>query len=79
MNREQQRLRWACRRGMRELDLCLLDFLNNGWLALSDPEKQDFKTLLAYQDQDLLDWLLGNTQPTNRAIGNLIVKIQSNR
>lgn len=56
------RLKWACRRGMLELDLVLLPFFNSEFGQLTQSEQIDFEALLACQDQDLYAWIL-NFQP----------------
>ena len=71
------RLRWACRRGMLELDLLLLPFLETVYDQLSAEEQQDFQVLLAAQDQDLFAWLLGKTCPENPAFVALIARIKA--
>ena len=53
------KIRWACRRGMLELELMLQRFCDTTYLSLS-PEKQAlFAELLESSDQDLQRWLLG--------------------
>ena len=51
------RLRWQCRRGMLELDLLLLEFLENEYPALDTASQQAFVALLEYPDQVLQHWL----------------------
>lgn len=57
---EFNRVRWQCRRGMLELDLLLMDFLDNQYPELPPILKTDFVRLLNYPDQMLHDWLLGD-------------------
>ena len=57
------RLRWQCRRGMRELDVLL-----ERWLATRYPEadatrRQAFERLLAATDPQLVAWLYGRERP----------------
>lgn len=52
------RLKWACRRGMLELDLILLPFFEDTFDQLTAPEQSDFEALLTCPDQDLYAWLL---------------------
>ncbi len=60
----RKRLRWLCRRGMKELDVCL-----NGWLerqhALDGPRLQAFEALLQWPDDRLWDALRGAWQPSD--------------
>ena len=52
------RLRWQCRRGMLELDLLLLEFLEQHYAELDETHRQAFAALLDYPDQILQRWLL---------------------
>jgi antitoxin CptB len=53
------RLRWKCRRGMLELDLILLGFLDHGYESLAAADRRRFERLLECSDHDLLAWLMG--------------------
>lgn len=57
------RLRWKCRRGMLELDLLLLQFLEHDYAALDAPSKQAFETLLTAGDEELWSMINGATSP----------------
>ena len=52
-----RRLRWLCRRGMKELDVLLVAFLNSQEAALERGEWPDFEALLALEDDKLWDYL----------------------
>lgn len=57
-----KRLRWRCRRGTRELDALLGDWLER---HAADPDStalQAFDTLLDQQDPELWDWLMGHVE-----------------
>lgn len=60
---ENNRLIWACRRGMLELDLILQPFLADRYPNLAAADQLRFQTLLACEDQDLFGWLLGHRDP----------------
>ena len=57
------RLRWQCRRGMRELDDLLLRYLDNRFDAAPEADKEAFKALLALSDPELVGYLLNKQQP----------------
>ena len=57
MNAQINRLRWKCRRGMRELDLLLKEFSEKGMLDLSEHEISIFNAVLDYDDQTLYDFI----------------------
>jgi len=70
MNEQINRLRWKCRRGMRELDLLFKEFSETEMLKLSNDEVRIFKNVLNYDDQALYDFIfkkltLGNIEDEN--------------
>lgn len=70
------RLRWACRRGMLELDLLLLPFLEQQYDQLTLQQQQDFQQLLSCQDQDLYQWLLGRGVPDQENLQAVAQKVK---
>ncbi len=70
------RLRWACRRGMLELDLLLNNFLNEAFPALSETDQALFIQLLEENDQDLFLWLTGKEIHKNQDINKIIEMIR---
>ncbi len=55
------KLRWQCRRGTLELDLLLTRYLENHYVHVTDEEKALFAELLAFEDDVLLEILMGGT------------------
>lgn len=70
------RLRWRCRRGMLELDLLLLGFLDRGHGQLSTVEQVAFERLLQLPDQELLDCLVGGQRPKDEALDHVVERIR---
>ncbi|WP_337880964.1 succinate dehydrogenase assembly factor 2 [Rheinheimera sp.] len=71
------RLRWACRRGMLELDVLLAPFVEQGYDGLTEQQKAEFEQLLACDDPDLFAWFMGHAKsekPELQALVNLIVQ-----
>ena len=67
MSEQINRLRWKCRRGMRELDLLLKEFPETEMLDLSEEDNAIFNRVLDYDDQTLYDFIfkkisLGNIE-----------------
>lgn len=56
---EISRLRWLCRRGMKELDLVMTKYLDNYYEKVSIEEQAEFRQLLDLQDPDLYALILG--------------------
>ena len=57
---ELRRLRWKCRRGMRELDQLLARYLDREWLQSSEAERAVFLRLLETEDDRLWHWFMGH-------------------
>lgn len=57
------KVRWRCRRGMRELDVALTRYLERCWDGASPGERGAFVQLLELQDPELFSYLVGRTQP----------------
>ena len=74
--KEIERLRWQCRRGMLELDLLLNRFLESAYVDLSVQQRTDFVRLLGYQDQIIYDWLMSQAVPADPALRDLVARIQ---
>lgn len=66
------RLRWACRRGMLELDVLLAPFVEHGYDALTQQQKVDFERLLAADDPDLFAWFMGHSKSSDTALQQLV-------
>jgi antitoxin CptB len=60
-----EQLRWACRRGMLELDIILNDFLDNQYPVLSEKLQMSFGHLLSCTDQELFRWLVHHEIPSH--------------
>ena len=56
------RLRWLCRRGMKELDLLLINYLDNIYPSADASDQQTFESLLEMADPDLYTLVTGKTQ-----------------
>ncbi|MEE1674425.1 succinate dehydrogenase assembly factor 2 [Agarivorans aestuarii] len=62
MQENKSRLKWACRRGMLELDVLFMPFVDEAYDELSDEQKLTFKRLLACDDPDLFAWFMGHKE-----------------
>jgi len=59
---QRSRLRWRCRRGVRELDVLLERFLDAG-LADARDARADCERLLEQPDPLLIEWLILGAPP----------------
>lgn len=57
---QHSKLLWRCRRGMREMDILLLGYLENYYHSSSDEEKKTFAELLEENDPDIYAWITKN-------------------
>ena len=69
---ELRRLRWRCRRGMRELDQLMLRYLDGRWPAASDAERGVFLRLLDTEDDKLWRWFMGREVPQDAELESLV-------
>ena len=63
-----KRLRWQCRRGMKELDQLLTAYLDDGYEAAPDADKMAFRALLELSDPELVGYLLQRREPGSEII-----------
>jgi antitoxin CptB len=61
------RLRWRCRRGVKELDVLLERFLARHLTRLSPAQVATLSRLLDASDPDLMDWVLERQPPPDAA------------
>ena len=75
--RARERIKWDCRRGLLELDLVLQRFLEQHFDQLNAVEMDVFTELLAYEDNDLLDMVMGRAEPVNANLSAVLQKMRS--
>ena len=73
---ERKRLRWRCRRGMRELDQLLERWLDRGHAQSSDAQKRVFLTVLDTEDDVLWHWFMGHEIPADVEVAALVDRIR---
>ena len=56
---ELKKLRWRCRRGMRELDQLFGRYLDRCWAQAPEAERAVFLWLLDCEDDKLWRWFMG--------------------
>lgn len=69
------RLKWACRRGMLELDVLFMPFVETGFADLSDEQQVLFERLLTFDDPDLYAWFMGHQACEDKEIKGMIEHI----
>jgi antitoxin CptB len=71
---EYKKLAWHSRRGMRELDLLLLPFVERTLPQLPEELQRLYQRLLEEEDQDLFCWLV-QREPVRDAVMQKLVDI----
>ena len=69
---ELSRLRWLCRRGMKELDVVLSGYLEQNYSTASTERQAAFRSLLEMPDPDLYGLLLGREDIDDPELEGLI-------
>ena len=59
---ELSKLRWRCRRGMRELDEAMLAYLENHYVSAPLEERKSFERLQEMQDPELFQLISGKAK-----------------
>jgi antitoxin CptB len=72
---EYKRIRWASRRGMLELDLIMVPFVEQRFRELSAVDQQRFVDLLESEDNDLFAWFLGRGAPTDPELAIIVEQV----
>ena len=75
VSNEVSRLRWQCRRGMRELDQLLVGYLERSYAGAGDDEKAAFQQLLTLPDPELASYFLGRELPEDAVIAKAVARI----
>lgn len=70
-----KRLRWRSRRGMLELDLLLLPFVEEVYRDLPEEYQLAYAKLLEQNDSDLSDWFSHQSCPEDDDLRRLIAMI----
>jgi len=66
------RLRWQCRRGMKELDFLLERWLDLCYPGADEKRREAFQRLLEAQDPELVAWLFERQRPADPAMAALV-------
>lgn len=69
---ELLRLRWLCRRGMKELDVIMSRYLERHYESASTTDRDKFRELLELPDPDLYDLLLGRNEAADPELRQFI-------
>lgn len=71
------RMRWASRRGLLELDLLLAPFVEERYQGLSESLQRDFRQLVTCEDQDIMNWIMGRDTVSDPALESVVLEIRA--
>lgn len=69
---ELKRLYWHCRRGMLELDVLLMPFVQEVYPSLDEQDQERFKKLLICEDQDMFGWFMQRDEPEDPDLKKIV-------
>ncbi len=72
---EYKRMYWASRRGMLELDLVLMPFVERRLRQLDDADQERYRLLLESEDTELFAWFLQRQIPQDAELATIVEKI----
>ncbi len=75
--RTDSNILWRCRRGIREMDLLLRQFVDHHYDTLTDEQKADFDRLLDEADLDIMDWIMGRRPAPSKELQDLITLLRN--
>ena len=75
--RQLDRIRWRARRGLLENDILLGRFLDAELAQLQDADLRKLELLLTWEDNDLLDVLMGRTPCPDQELVALVERIRA--
>ncbi|MBP0048369.1 succinate dehydrogenase assembly factor 2 [Marinobacterium sp. AK62] len=67
-----RRLTWQCRRGMLELDVLLVPFMEEAFRGLAEVDQERFVRLLDCEDQDLFVWFMQRGEPEDADMKRIV-------
>ena len=70
------RLRWQCRRGMKELDQLLTAYLEESYDEAGEADKAAFCALLELSDPELVGYLLKGERSPDPAIERILAELR---
>lgn len=68
----KNRLLWGSRRGMLELDLILLPFIENVYPNLAPEDQLSYQRLLECEDQDMYAWFMRREDPQDTSLQRIV-------
>ena len=79
LNEEEhiRRLRWHCRRGIKEVEVLLVPFFEERYTGLSAADKLLFEKLLEQHDVDMFEWFTHRSKPEEADLAHIVSLVLS--
>lgn len=72
---ENNRIYWASRRGMLELDLVLMPYAKDRYPQSSSSDRAAYQQLLDCEDTELFAWFLQKDIPQDTVLADIVAKV----
>ncbi len=72
---ESSRVYWHSRRGMLELDLILVPFVETCYESLAESDQASYRALLDCEDTELYAWLMQRKEPQSEDLKAIVQRI----
>ncbi|MGB0865166.1 MAG: succinate dehydrogenase assembly factor 2 [Granulosicoccaceae bacterium] len=73
---EMSRLRWRCRRGMKELDVAMTAYLEKFYSQASEEDQAAFLRLMDTQDPELMNMVMGKIDAPDEQMERVLQTIR---
>lgn len=67
-----RRLRWHCRRGIKEVEVLLVPFFEERYTQLDPQDQQRFEALLEQHDVDMFEWFTHRSKPEDPELAHIV-------
>jgi len=71
-NSDFNRLWWHSRRGMLELDVLLIPFLEKAYRDLDKEDQERYEKLLVCEDTDMFEWFMQRSRPDDPDLQRIV-------
>ncbi len=69
---EYKRLVWHSRRGMLELDVLLIPFVQDVYPELNTDDQARYRALIECEDNDLFSWFMQRSRPEDPELARIV-------
>jgi antitoxin CptB len=77
-NERLSQVKWHCRRGMRELDVLLMRYVDSDYVSSDRERQRAFEMLLSLQDPEILALLTGRVVAEDLPLRDVVQRLLTN-